>query len=223
MLDKIALLSDNFYKFLTSLSLIVVLYCASFSELFIGPYNNEIFEQKKELSRITAHRWMLEGVKKDLLAQLGDTTSMQYFYYFTSYGDTLNQQDSALQRNKYYYTKDLDSMRKRIVDSLNKVTYQILLGKSDINTYDSHLYHVYKNISIREITIWVLGILAFITFIFGMAIWKRRQNQIDKESEKAGTLHDKDVSTIIELNKKLDVLTKRLDELSNTISSSQVK
>ncbi|MDN3658934.1 hypothetical protein QWZ08_25040 [Ferruginibacter paludis] len=181
MFEKLALLSDNFNKYLTSLSLIAVIYAASFSEFFIRPYNQEIFEEKKELSRITAHRWKLDQVRQDLLTQLGDTSIIEHRYYFTTSVDTVVSKDSALQANKYFFTAKLDSAKKPIVDSLNKVYYEILIDKSDISSYNEHFAHLHTNILIREKSMWAIGFFGFVLFIYGMFVWYRAQKNADNK------------------------------------------
>jgi hypothetical protein len=177
MLEQLALLSDNFYKFLTTLCLAVFIYCISFPTLFLQPYTETYYKYKKEILYNDARQYYLEQVKYDLFSQIKDTNAIKSRFYFIHLEDSPNSLDSVEMKNKYYFVSGLDSSTKAAVDSLNKIYFQILILKNETYIDYKHIKLEYDNLSTREYICWVLGILSFIGFIGGMLKWKIDNNK----------------------------------------------
>ncbi len=83
MLEQLGLLTDNFYKFLTSLSLIAFIYCSSFDLIILAPHNKLMTDNNIETAKLASECGYLKGVSLDLTTIIKDSIkngNIEYFY-----------------------------------------------------------------------------------------------------------------------------------------------
>lgn len=174
MIDKLGLNTDNFYKFLTTLSLLAFIYCSSFDTLFLSPYNKLIIENNIQTSKLGAEEGYLKGVSKDLTTLVPDSirkNNIAYFHY--------NYRDST-DLCYYYCSINLERYNKEIVDSLNLINKQLAEKIFIIKTIeDANLVHE-KNIKVRGLIMNIVAIISLLIFLFGLCQWYILRKEIDK-------------------------------------------
>lgn len=173
MLPSLGLNADNFYKFLTTLSLIVCVYCLSFPELFIKSFNDSNVDRKKQQIELIAERGFIDAQRHDIVQRI-DTSGRQFHIY--SIVRRSHKRNEVLPADTaYYYQSRLsdDSLTRALLDSLNRLSYRRLQANAIFELYGVHIVNENNNNNIREGIYWVLGGIAFITFIFGMIKWSK--------------------------------------------------
>ena len=176
MLSQIGIFSDNFYKFLTSLSLIICLYCTSFDILFIRPHDALMEERNMQLARLSAEAGYLRGVSNDLTQLIED--SIKYgkdAYWYTG------PQDTSI-KIFYYSTADLDVKTKELADSLNLINWKLASANFQTTSLESAIHSSENQILYQYWISLIIEIISFIVFIFGLFKWYRFRKSIDKNS-----------------------------------------
>lgn len=174
MIEKIGISTDNFYKFLTTLSLVSFIYCSSFDTLFLNPYNKQVIENNIKTSQLGAEKGYLIGVSKDLTTQLPDSIKKNNLVYFH-----FNVKDTS-DFSYYYCSINIDKSLKKIVDSLNLTNKKLAEKMFVIRTIEDANTVNEKNIKIRGFIMSALAIISFITFLIGLWKWYKLRNEIDK-------------------------------------------
>lgn len=174
MLDKFGITTDNFYKFLTTLSLVTFIYSSSFDSLFLAPYNKQIIDNNIETSKLGAEKGFLTGISMDLTTQLPDSVkehNIAYFYF--------NRKDTS-DYGYYYCSLKIDSSTKQIVDSLNRTNKNLAEKIFLIKTIQDTNKTLENNIKVKEWIMNFVGAISLITFLIGLYKWYKLRETIDK-------------------------------------------
>jgi len=174
MIDNIVISTDNFYKFLTTLSLLSFIYCSSFDTLFLSPYNNLIIENNIQSSKLGAERGYLKGISMDLTTLIPDSIAKRNIYYFH-----YNTKDTT-EFCFYYCSINLDKYNKKNIDSLNLINKQLAEKIFILKTIeDANIVHE-KNVKMRGWIMNIVAVVSLIIFLFGLYKWYKLRNKIDK-------------------------------------------
>ena len=174
MIDNLGIATDNFYKYLTTLSLVAFIYCSSFDTLFLYPYNKLMTEHNIELAKLDAERGYLSGVSEDLMLLIPDSVQDKRMRYaFIGSRDT--------SEIAYYYSSILlDSTTKKIVDSFNIIQKKWAEKTFIIGTIEEVNMEHEANVKSRYYIMLIFGIISFIFFCFGLFKWYSLRHKIDK-------------------------------------------
>lgn len=174
MIDKLGIVTDNFYKFLTTLSLVAFIYCSSFDTLFLSPYNEQIIKNNIETARLGAEKGYLTGLSKDLTTLIPDTLREKNIAYF--YTDLKDTSDFVF----YYCTLTQDSHTKQILDSLNRINKLLAQSTFTIKTIQDSNKTLENNIIVKGWLMNIFGVISLLTFLFGLNNWYKLRTVIDK-------------------------------------------
>ena len=174
MIENIGLLTDNFYKFLTSLSLIAFIYCFSFDTLFLAPHNKMMTENNLKTAKLSSQYGYLKGVSSDLTMFIKDSIKKNnYKYAYNLPNDT--------SKFTYYSSILLHDQTKLLVDSLNTINQKLSECSFELKVYNHTIKTHQKNLKIKK---WILtfgGSISFLIFLFGLSKWYHYRKLIDKK------------------------------------------
>ena len=173
-MSTIGINTDNFYKFICTISLAATIYCFSFDTIFLEPYNNKTTQLNLEKAELAAEIGYLKGVSSDLFEIIKDTIKygeVTYFYY--------SKKDTS-EFVKYYSNYKLTKETKLIIDSLNEVNRNYAKFRFKANAITQMQNASEKNYFRRELTFWVFGIISFVIFIWSLLKWFYERKEIDK-------------------------------------------
>lgn len=172
-MQHLGLNTDNFFKFLTTLSLIGTIYFFSFDVLFLEPYNNLVADYNLQKAQIAAEYGYLKGVSLDLTELVKDSLNdrtVEYFYY---------DSNDTSEFVTYYSSSGTPEKTKRRIDSLNLINkeYAKVLFKS-IALSETQIA-LERNLDIKQWLFLFLGLICLITFLIAVSLWHKYRKEID--------------------------------------------
>ncbi len=199
MIKGVGISTDNFFKFITTVSLLIVIYCVSFDTLFIQPHNNQIVKNNIITAELSAKYGYNSGLLLDLEAEIRDsiniddiTDKLSYFYW---------DEKSKSESFRYYRTSGMEKNNKRLLDSLNLISSKTADYNFRLEAIESHNRAIEKSLKITRILITIIGIVFFIVMLWGLRKWynlEKMENfgvNIIKEDETLNTKNESDVAT----------------------------
>ena len=169
MIKGVGISTDNFFKFITTVSLLIVIYCVSFDTLFMQPHNNQIVRNNIMTAELSAKYGYSTGLLLDLEAEIRDSINMseitdklEYYYW-----DDKSKSESF----RYYRTTGMDRISKKLLDSLNNINSRTAGYNFRLEAIESHNRVIEKSIGITKALITIIGIAFFIIMLWGLTRW----------------------------------------------------
>ena len=165
--------TGNFYKFICTISLALMVYCFSFDTVFLEPYNAKAAELNIQKAELCAEDGYLRGKLLDLtIPHIENLKTVEYFMF--------NHEKDTSEVAKYYSSSGLSDSLRIIIDSVN-IMYRAY-AKSHFK-YDAILEYskaLKRNTKVMQWILSILGVCSLIAFIFSLSLWYNKRDIIDK-------------------------------------------
>jgi len=173
-MESLGINTENIYKFICTISLLLTVYCFSFDTIILEPHNLKATEFNLQKAEIASELGYLKGVSLDLAEQIKDSTrfgEVKYFYYSKDTTEFI----------RYYSSLNTTSTAKKVIDSLNKVNrdYGKFVFKSKAISDSQKILE--ENLNTGKWIFRSLGTLALISFLISLIIWYKNRKEFDKK------------------------------------------
>ncbi len=173
-MNNIGLNTDNYYKFICTLSLIASIYFFSFDTLYLEPYNSKMTDINIQTAELASEIGYLKGLSLDFNQLVKDSIKNGYVeYFYFSKNDTI-------EKIKYYSNFNTSKRIKLIVDSLNKINRQYSKAVFKEKAISDTKRIIEKNNRIKQSIFVILGIISSLIFFYSLRKWYIYRKDIDK-------------------------------------------
>jgi hypothetical protein len=163
--------TDNFYKYITTLSLASTIYFFSFDQSHTIPLNKHMTNTNLSIAELAADIGFLKGEILDYKELKTDSyNTIDYCYHHD------NDSSEVIS----YFIQNNYALSNEEITKYNDINYEYAKRVFKLKVIKDSRKSIIKNYRIRTWAFMIFGTISFVIFITSLFFWYKNRNEFDK-------------------------------------------